>query len=341
MNKKALFSTLGVMLATIVAAVALVFTVGPMVSADEYIGGIGVLDKVEYYIVDENNVLTGFSEKGIEYAALFDKVHLIYPENISGICMDNPYFYIENIASIYVPSGVSYDDIDFWCSFYIYSNQELVRIYWGMTEADFHCSGEVHSWDIVYGYDYSIWDNDNMHDCGQQFLFVFGCDIDSNGFVFNKIDDATCQIVGYMGNKNTITLPTSKGNKSVVSIHANAFEDCEFTSVHIPANITEIGANVFANNLNEIIVENYELMNNVNLVPYASILSYTAPQDTNNENQNNEHEQNEEVTTENSINNENKGGVVAAVAGTAGGAAGLGTMGTIFGIVVSRKRKKL
>ena len=64
MQKKGIFTILGVMLAVVVASLTLVFAVGPRVSAAREITIAGW----EMFNVDENNVLHGLSAKGKRYA---------------------------------------------------------------------------------------------------------------------------------------------------------------------------------------------------------------------------------------------------------------------------------
>ncbi len=91
MHKKGLFAALGVVLATVVASLTLVFTVGPKVSADSFI----VLADEEYYDIDDYGVLHGLSQYGYEYVNNYcwyvNHIYLEIPEGVVqiGSCYNN------------------------------------------------------------------------------------------------------------------------------------------------------------------------------------------------------------------------------------------------------------
>ena len=115
MQRKSIFTILGVMLAVVVTSLTLVFAVGPMVSADDENDEpkIGLLDKAEYFNItyeDYNDelgyapvVLSGLSLLGDEYIGRcdyvrcenFDKLCVVVPDGVTEIrgFTDWPYGY--------------------------------------------------------------------------------------------------------------------------------------------------------------------------------------------------------------------------------------------------------
>ncbi len=104
MQRKSIFTILGVMLAVVVASLTLVFAVGPMVSADDENSEpkIGLLDKAEYFNITYEDyddelgyapvVLSGLSLLGDEYIGRYD----YYDghsrcENFDELCVVVPY----------------------------------------------------------------------------------------------------------------------------------------------------------------------------------------------------------------------------------------------------------
>ncbi len=95
MNKKALYSILSTIVAMVVLSVSLVFAIGPKVSADEGEPTIGVLDKAEYFNIDDNGVLCGLSDLGNVYTNQYDELHVIVPEGVTEIRGSYAYYYDE------------------------------------------------------------------------------------------------------------------------------------------------------------------------------------------------------------------------------------------------------
>lgn len=81
MPKKNLFAVLGIVMALVVASLALVFTVGPMVSAETR---VGYLDKAEYFHFadDEHTIIDGLSEEGDIYASQYDQLRVVIPDGV-------------------------------------------------------------------------------------------------------------------------------------------------------------------------------------------------------------------------------------------------------------------
>ena len=105
MQKKAIITTLSVMMATIIASVALVFAVGPLVSAARIDDGepkIITISDWNDFEIDENGVCYGFSgsllcdflhfvEVGCgdlgpgDDSPEFDEMHIVIPEGVKSI----------------------------------------------------------------------------------------------------------------------------------------------------------------------------------------------------------------------------------------------------------------
>ncbi len=87
MQKKSLISILSVTMALIVASLALVFTVGPMVHANDE---IGKLDREEYFEIQELDdglmVLRGLTEEGWNIVYNYEYVDVIVPDGVNIVC---------------------------------------------------------------------------------------------------------------------------------------------------------------------------------------------------------------------------------------------------------------
>ncbi len=87
-------------------------------------------------------------------------------------------------------------------------------------------------------------------------------------FLFEKIDDTTCKIVGYAGNGGAITLPTENADGlKVALVEEHAFKDhTEITEVTIPSGVGKIGQFAFegCNGIVKLYVAS-----GVELAPYA------------------------------------------------------------------------
>ena len=116
MQKKAVWVILGTVLATILASITLIFTVGPRVSADteENEPTIGILDQESYFEIYEGTtyrLFYGLSEEGKNYADNFDYLKIVIPDTITKVgemstsCSFGDYR--SKIIEVVIPSSVT------------------------------------------------------------------------------------------------------------------------------------------------------------------------------------------------------------------------------------------
>ncbi len=313
MNKKALFSTLGVMLAAVIASVALVFTVGPMVSADNgETVKIGILQGDDMFCIYDKQC-TGISNDAYDY---------VYQRDWE----DN---YLYDYFNVIIPEGVEMVGY--------YSDEHTPRFMGGWEEQNKLVSVSFPSTlKVIASYAFTYCENLTSVVIPEGVIRI-----DNDAF-------SGCP------NLNNVKLPST-----LKTIGESAFNGGCFDTVIIPAGVEDIGNYAFNDNVTVYCeapskpdgwLSYWHNGREDNVVwGYNAGNSQSGNENQNQENQpdNQNENTNAETPTENTTvtsqtnNDQANTAVVAAVAGTAGGAAGLGTMGTIFGIVVSRKRKKL
>ena len=129
MQRKSIFTILGVMLAVVVTSLTLVFTVGPIVSADDESENeipIYTLDKWDDFVIDENYVIRGISDSFYEqwieqydgsytkYGLLFNagaypfEIKIVIPEDVREIAPNGIFYAIRMyITSLQLPSTLT------------------------------------------------------------------------------------------------------------------------------------------------------------------------------------------------------------------------------------------
>ena len=215
MNKKALYSILSTIVAMIVLSVSLVFAIGPRISADEAELTIGVLDKAEYFNID-NGVLNGLSGKGFEYAASFDRYHIVIPfgvVKIAGYGLSD----CGNAISVTVSRTVS--EIGY-CAF-----RGLWSLLWAKIPNNVVCTGDLLFQDtdepmvfLESEIEPDGWELDGGYsNYATEWL---GCDFGSDKFVYTLNDDnSSYQLMGYVGYDRKVIIPQSYKNKPVTVIN--------------------------------------------------------------------------------------------------------------------------
>ncbi len=232
MQKKSIFAILGVMLATIVTALALVFTVGPSVGAVDINSDEVVLTEKDFHIKD--HVLYGLKQGVADY---LDALYRYYDWSLAAKAitdtvvgcggMGNGYnsSYVSGVPSrihVQIPEGVTkvvgnYGDC----------NSFLGRAYYNY-DYDYDGDGEIDN--IGYGTSCSYL-------YGPVITVSFPSTLTEIGeYAFYNCDNLT-----------TVTLPTS-----LRTIGESAFSECDsLTEIVIPAGVESLGNDAFydCNNL--------------------------------------------------------------------------------------------
>ena len=316
MNKKALFTTLGVMLAVMVTAVTLVFTVGPMISADEAEASfttIMMADEKYFHVYDDGNGCY-FSEEGQNFLSLFShseedgSINGVTAEgrNVLGLDADEKVRLLIKFPSTLKmnPGSIpSWDDNfdTFRLSVIIPSSVEYIGEYgiytWYVDTLYIESSADYvwTHWDSDWAYDFGC--NNIIYDCNRTITF----DTDGGNAIDNQTVCVDCLV-------NEPTAPTKDG----YTFQGWYLNDVKY---NFKTPITEVTTDFT-------LTAHWKAATNES----------TTNQDTETPTENN--------TEANVTNQASNNGAVAAVAGTTGGAAGLGTIGTILGVAISKKRKK-
>ena len=267
MQKKAVITTLSIMLATIVASVALVFIVGPMVSADSSGSKIVVLDRAEYFNIEQLDYdselgyapvqLYGLSGLGAKYLSQFfdgvdgysfEEIHIVVPEGVTRIkgWDDAEYCAFDYWSGDY---NVSIPD----CHQYITSivlPRSLKELYSG---AVYHCSIKyivipnsvtyIDSCAFITGnftmycecseeYAVGHWDSGWGNYCDAE--VVWNAVVDNHGLVYQLIDSGTYQgtyaVIDYIDNDAEVTIPSSYNGIPVKAIWGDPFYENEIVT---------------------------------------------------------------------------------------------------------------
>ncbi len=349
MKQKTLFTTIGVMLAVMVAAVTLVFTVGPMVSADS----VGIVEGCEMFDIDENNVLNGLSDVGIDYVNQFNKIYIIIPDKVTEIYAGT-FCDFANLVGVTIPEGVTR------IGNAAFGGSGLMSIRIPSTVEDI---GEYAFSECINLSNITFAENSQLNYI--EWAAFYDCTSITSIIIPKGVrmieEDAFRGCTGLSKVYCEVSEEVSS-NWSVDWIYGVDNAEIMWNCKHVKF---DTGSDML---IDEQIVESgYQIVPPVKPIrngytfkgwylgseaydfntPVTGNITLTAQweADENQQNTQNENEQNEnqepETPTETSLVNEtNKNGVIAAVAGTTGGAAGLGTIGTILGVAISKKRKK-
>ncbi len=309
MNKKALFTTLGVMLAVMVASVALIFTVGPMVSADDYDDYEPTIFKItaDYFEVENAEI----SVINITSGMSADFYEIVVPNGVrvlrGSAGESGEYNFV---------STKCFGDFMIWYEILsVELPDSLERIsYRAFSEMQYLTEIEIPD-NVTY-----------IGDCA-----FYRCTLLNNVKLPNNLKYIGMGAFDCCSSLTSIVIPAS-----VTEMDNCVFDWCtNLTTIYCEAASQPDGwlPNWKGNN-NAEVVWGYNAGNNQN--------------NNENQNDNNENQQNPEniqiptetTTVTDNINNQTNTAVVAAVAGTTGGAAGLGTIGTILGVAISKNRKK-
>ena len=328
MQKKKLLTILGVMLAVVVASLSLVFTVGPMVSADD--DGLGIME----LSIDENGE-PFFDGDRWAFFEQYNRVKIVVPEGVTYI---NGYEYdgsrtnfigcsnsdsCEKVVSIVLPSTLIRIGVAALSNF---PNVTSIEIPEGVTSIKRYAfSGcgitNLQLPSTLISIDEGAFEG--CHNLATVFIPKSVTEMVGNVFYRGDYGDYSMwpEITYYLDSLSTIY--------------------CETESK--PAGWDNNWLVVDAEPYNYMRTHEQETVDDVEVV-----WGYKPQGANNNENQNSEnqnHENENNVTeTNDTVVNDNRGNEVkvAAVAGTTGGIAGigLGTVGTVLGFVIAKKRRK-
>ncbi len=252
MHKKGLFAALGVVLATVVASLTLVFTVGPKVSADSYI----VLADEEYYDIDDYGVLHGLSQYGYEYVNNYcwyvNHIYLEIPEGVVqiGSCYNNGNGGGESKTvtrsapkSLEVTCG-GYDAVeggsgDYWNGWNINGNGGYGRIS-GVTLPE---SLEIIGDNSIFSGFYNL----TSIELPENLQYIGSCAFQDCSYLTSiTIPDGVTEIGSYAFS-GCYDLTSVKMGNDLEYIDNNAFQYCNnLTSVKWSENLIGIGNNAFA-----------------------------------------------------------------------------------------------
>ena len=326
MQKKSIFTILSVMLAVVVASLSLVFTVGPMVSADD--DGLGIME----FSIDENGE-PFFDGDMWAFFEQYNRVKIVVPEGVTHI---NGYEYdgsrtnfinysnrCEKVVSIVLPSTLTRIGVAALSNFPNVTSIEIPEGVTSIRRYAFSCCGitNLQLPSTLISIDEGAFEG--CHNLTTVFIPKSVTEMERNVFYRGDYSDYSMWLV--------ITYNLD----SLSTIY------CEAESK--PAGWDNDWLVVDAEPYDYMRTHEQETVDDVEVV-----WGYNPQGVNNNENQNNENEnhgnENNVTETNDTVVNDNRGNEVkvAAVAGTTGGIAGiaLGTVGTVLGFVIAKKRRK-
>ncbi len=308
MQKKSIIAILSAVVLMVVASLALVFTVGPMASADS--------EEIPVVPVDCLNITNGvlgdgtnsgaFNANGKTWIQNHAKYRVEIPANITVTSIGSYAFdCCSGLTSITIPEGVTsigaraFKNCSGLTSVTFAENSQLTSIgnyafCWcrGLTSitipesvtsigsyAFSACSGLTSITVDPNNTKYTSQDNEG-HECNciiekSSNTLLYGC---QNTVIPEGVTSIRDYALRGFSGLTSITIP-----EGVTSIGNYAFEGCSgLTSITIPEGVISIGSYAFrdCSGLTEIIVRNPDLMTNTELQSYASKLHYGAEQNT-------------------------------------------------------------